>query len=94
MSRKSAGPSIPGLDVSKIITGVFGTGFIPNLPAGQITSGTFGAGLIPGIDASKIITGQFGTGLIPNLPISQILTLPGQLATGRGERGRRGVADH
>jgi hypothetical protein len=72
---------VPGLDASKIITGVLSGTLIPNLAASIITSGTFGSGLIPGLDASKIITGVLGTGVIPNLPISQILTLPGQLST-------------
>jgi hypothetical protein len=58
---------IPGLDATKIISGIFGVGLIPSLPAGQITSGTFLASLIPGLDATKIISGIFSTSLIPNI---------------------------
>lgn len=65
---------IPGLDASKIISGVLGGSLIPNLDAGKITSGIFGGSLIPGLDASKIISGVFGTGLIPNLDASKIIS--------------------
>jgi hypothetical protein len=65
---------IPGLDVSKIISGVFGSGFIPGLDASKIISGIFGTGLIPGLDVSKIISGVFGSGFIPGLDASKIIS--------------------
>ena len=64
--------AIPGLDVSKIVSGVFGAGLIPGLDASKIITGTFGTGLIPGLDVSKIVSGVFGTGFIPNLAASKI----------------------
>lgn len=59
--------SVPGLDASKIITGIFGTGLIPGLDAAKIISGAFGAAQIPGLDSSKIVTGQFAQSQITNL---------------------------
>lgn len=71
------GSLIPGLDASKIISGVFGTGLIPGLDISKITTGLLSGGsiltsLIPGLDASKIVTGLLGLAQIPNLPAGQI----------------------
>ncbi|OHU23390.1 hypothetical protein BKG77_06910 [Mycobacteroides chelonae] len=66
------GGLIPGLDASKIISGIFTTGQIPILDASQIGTGTFLGSLIPGLDASKIISGIFGNGQIPTLDASKI----------------------
>lgn len=81
------GSLIPGLDASKIISGVLGLGIIPGLPASQITSGAFSLAQLPttvlnsvtGV-ASSLLSGVLGVGLIPNLPAS-ILT-SGVLGTG------------
>lgn len=73
------GSLIPGLDVTKIISGVFGLGFIPNLPASQTTSGTFGSGLIPGLDASKITSGIFGLSQLPTSVLTTITGVAGSL---------------
>jgi hypothetical protein len=59
--------NIPGLDATKIISGIFGTGQIPNLDASKIISGVLNALQIPGLDATKIITGTFTAGQIPSL---------------------------
>ena len=66
--------NVPGLDASKIITGIFGTGQIPNLDASKIVSGLFNALQIPGLDATKIISGVFTVPQIPNLDASKIVT--------------------
>ena len=73
--------NIPGLDASKIISGIFGTGQIPSLDASKITSGVFNALQIPGLDASKIISGVMSTGQIPNLDASKIVS--GVFGTGQ-----------
>ncbi|GJJ24094.1 hypothetical protein [Mycolicibacterium mageritense] len=62
-----AGTVIPGLDASKIISGVFGTGLIPGLDASKIITGVFGGSLIPGLDASKITSGTFPQSMIAGL---------------------------
>jgi hypothetical protein len=63
---------IPGLDATKIVSGVLALALIPALPATIITSGVLNAAQIPGLDASKIISGVLATGQIPSLPASQI----------------------
>ena len=62
--------NVPGLDATKIISGVLAVAAIPLLPAAIIGSGIFNAAQIPGLDASKIISGVFSLSLIPNLPAS------------------------
>jgi hypothetical protein len=57
--------NVPGLDASKIISGVLATAQIPLLAASQITSGVFNALQIPGLDATKIISGVLAIGQIP-----------------------------
>ena len=66
--------NVPGLDASKIITGIFGTGQIPNLDASKIVTGILNALQIPGLDATKIISGVFTVPQIPNLDASKIVT--------------------
>lgn len=65
---------IPGLDATKIVSGILGLAQIPGLPAGQITSGVFGTGLIPGLDVAKIVSGVFGAGFIPGLDATKIVS--------------------
>jgi hypothetical protein len=72
---------IPGLDASKIVSGILGTAQIPLLDAAKITSGVFNALQIPGLDASKIITGVFTQGLIPSLTSAWGGTIAGSLIT-------------
>lgn len=65
---------IPGLDVSKIISGVFPTGMIPGLDVSKIISGIFPVGFIPGLDASKIVSGILNAVQIPGLDVAKIVT--------------------
>jgi len=58
---------VPGLDATKIISGVFSVPQIPSLPASIITSGLFAAAQIPGLDATKIISGTFANTMSPGL---------------------------
>jgi hypothetical protein len=62
--RALGGDDIPGLDATKIISGLFNQARIPSLDATKITTGVFNSARIPGIDATKIISGvlpyQFG----------------------------------
>lgn len=55
---------IPGLDASKIVSGIFNAIQIPNLDAGKIISGIFNVLRIPGLDASKIVSGQFSQAMV------------------------------
>jgi hypothetical protein len=59
--------NVPGLDATKIISGVLAAGQIPNLPATIITSGTFAPAQIPGLDTSKITSGTFAATMVPEL---------------------------
>lgn len=71
------GSVIPGLDASKIISGIFGTGLIPNLDASKIVSGVLGALQIPGLDASKVTSGQFAQNMVVGLPSALASMLTG-----------------
>lgn len=74
---------VPGLDATKIISGVFGTGLIPNLPASIINSGTFVASLIPGLDATKIVSGVLATAQVAwAAPIDTLVQAWGGTGTG------------
>jgi hypothetical protein len=55
--RALAGDDIPGLDATKVVSGLFNQARIPSLDATKITSGVFNSARIPGIDATKIISG-------------------------------------
>jgi hypothetical protein len=69
--------NIPGLDASKIVSGVLAVATIPFLPAAIITSGVFNAAQIPGLDASKIVSGVLGAAQIPSLPAGWGKTIDG-----------------
>jgi hypothetical protein len=71
------GSVIPGLDASKIISGIFGGGLIPNLDASKIVSGVFGALQIPGLDASKVTSGTFAQNMVSGLPTALASMLTG-----------------
>lgn len=65
---------IPGLDASKIISGVINTTQIPGIDSSKLTSGTLNIGRIPGLPAELIITGLFNGGRIPGLDTSKIVS--------------------
>jgi hypothetical protein len=67
---------IPGLDATKIISGLLSLTTIPGLPASQITSGTLLSSLIPGLDATKIVSGQFPQSML------NITSIAGSIITG------------
>ena len=60
---------IPGLDATKIVSGVLALLQIPSLPSTQIntSAGAFLATLIPGLDATKVTTGTFGLSFLPSV---------------------------
>jgi hypothetical protein len=69
---------VPGLDASKITSGLFPQSMVNGLvallnafPGGNII-GTLLSSVIPGLDASKITSGLLGLPQIPNLPASQV----------------------
>ena len=78
--RALANEDIPGLDGSKIVSGLFDQARIPSLDATKITTGIFNSARIPGFDATKIISGvlpyQFGGTGQGSAP------LPGELLIG------------
>jgi hypothetical protein len=59
--------NIPGLDASKIISGVFDALQIPGLLAEKIVGGVLDILRIPNLDASKITTGNFNQNMIAGL---------------------------
>lgn len=73
---------IPGLDASKIVSGLFPQSMldITSIGAGIVT-GLLSAVNIPALDASKIVSGIFGTGVIPDLDAAKIVS--GFLGGGR-----------
>lgn len=64
---------IPGLDASKIISGVIPQSLLDlSSIAASAVSGVLTAANIPGLDAAKIVSGVLSGSLIPNLPASII----------------------
>jgi hypothetical protein len=65
--------NVPGLDASKIVSGIFPQNMldITSVPASTVT-GILSPTNIPGLDASKIISGVLALALIPLLPASII----------------------
>jgi hypothetical protein len=79
--RGLADEDIPGLDGSKITSGLLNQARIPSLDATKITTGVFNSARIPGIDATKIISGvlpyQFGGTGVSSFPQNGELLIGG-----------------
>lgn len=77
---------IPGLDASKIVSGVFALASLPTTVlnsisgvAGSLINSVLGASLIPGLDASKIVTGIFNLTQLPSTVLNSITGVAGSL---------------
>jgi N-acetylneuraminic acid mutarotase len=56
---------IPGLDATKISSGILDAGRMPNVDAAKVTSGTFDPDRIPGLEAAKVTSGSFPASRLP-----------------------------